>query len=431
MIYSKVSIPVKPEKKEEAEKASYEEEIFAAEEAYCKEELLMAQKREDALASFFTFLLVVFACFFSFAFGNSFNKNGFHDTLSYMNAVSAGRIPFDFKRDKAGFLSESDVKTQKTVYEKYKNADENITFSTDDGYYGINDEPETKKDSFVFLKQDEKTDVQASNGISTASSLDGEILLPVISRNISSYGELLLSNETKFSPDIAALSEEIPDAFCGIDETLPTVLILHTHATESYNESEYDGYYSESVPTRSEDTSKNVVYVGEVLKNYLEDFGICTLHDETLCDKESFVYAYNKSNEVAKKYLDEYPSIKLVIDLHRDSIISPDGTKTKPVFDYAGKKTAQLMFVVGTNEAGAKHENWEENLKTALYIQEKASESCPELFRKINLRKASFNQQLCTGYLLLECGSCANTRAEAENAVKIFACALARMIKEV
>ena len=416
MIYSKTDFP---QKEKENTAFSCDENLKAAEEAYYGEITEKEFRARESRSKIFLFLLVVLACFLSFIFGVSFQKSGLNDALYLMNTVSSGKIPAELRKNKAQTVG----KTYKTVYEKYKN-EEN---GENAGFYGGN---VIENGDFLYLGEKENTEIEASADINTALSVDGEQLKPVISRNISSYGELSLSNETNYRPDLEKLSQGTPEAFCGVDLSLPTVLVLHTHATESYNESEYDGYYSESVPTRSEDTKKNVVYVGEVLKNYLEDFGICTLHDETLCDKESFVYAYNKSKEIAKNYLDEYPSIKIIIDLHRDSIVAPDGAKTKPVFDYAGEKTAQLMFVVGTDDAGADHGNWEENLRTALYIQKKAEESCPGLFRKINLRKASFNQQLSGGFLLLECGSCANTRAEAENAVKIFACALARMIKE-
>ena len=415
MIYSKM---VFPRKEKENTDFSREENLKAAEEAYYKEIAEKAQSEKETDGKIFLFLLVVFACFLSFIFGVSFQKSGFQNTLFLINTVSAGRIPTEFRKYKAL----SDGKTYKTVYEKFKSEE-----SGDGEFYG---EKFREDGDFLYLGEQKSAEIQASAEVNTVLSVDGETLKPVISRNVSSYGELSLSNETEFSPDLEKLSEGTPEALCGIDLNLPTVLVLHTHATESYDMGKYDGYYDENAPTRSENISENVVAVGEKLCETLEDFGICALHDRTLCDKESFVYAYNKSKEIAKKYLDEYPSIKLVIDLHRDSIVSPDGAKTKPVFDYAGEKTAQLMFVVGTDDAGADHEHWEENLRTALYIQKKAEEYCPGLFRKINLRKASFNQQLSGGFLLLECGSCANTRAEAENAIKIFARALARMIME-
>ena len=128
--------------------------------------------------------------------------------------------------------------------------------------------------------------------------------------------------------------------------------------------------------------------------------------------------------------MEQYPSIRFVIDLHRDSISSPDGSASAPVFSYAGEEAAQLMLVVGTNAAGANHPNWSDNLSLALQLQKKLSDDYPGMFRRINLRMASFNEQLSSGYLLLECGAFANSRTQAERAAKLFGTGLARLITE-
>ena len=88
------------------------------------------------------------------------------------------------------------------------------------------------------------------------------------------------------------------------------------------------------------------------------------------------------------------------------------------------------MFVVGTNKSGINHPDWQDNLSLALTLQEKIGRDNPKLFRRINLRTASFNQQLSPGYLLLECGAAANTLEEAENAAELFATGFARVISE-
>jgi stage II sporulation protein P len=179
---------------------------------------------------------------------------------------------------------------------------------------------------------------------------------------------------------------------------------------------------------RSDNINENVVGIGRKLVSVLSDFGIPSVHSEKMCDSESFVRAYSTSYAEAKNYLEKYPSIRFVIDLHRDAIELSDGTRKKPVSEAFGKKTAQLMFVVGTNEAGANHPLWKENLALALFLQNEIGKENPKLFRSTNLRTASFNQQLLTGYMLLECGSAANTLEEAENAAEIFAPGLARII---
>lgn len=87
------------------------------------------------------------------------------------------------------------------------------------------------------------------------------------------------------------------------------------------------------------------------------------------------------------------------------------------------------MFVVGTDAAGAVHPSWQDNLSLALPLQSRMSGDVPELFRRINLRSESFNQQLSSGYMLLECGSCANSLDEAQRAARLFATEFAKILK--
>ena len=79
------------------------------------------------------------------------------------------------------------------------------------------------------------------------------------------------------------------------------------------------------------------------------------------------------------------------------------------------------MLVVGTDDAGATHPNWKTNLTFAAMLQKQANDTFPHLMRPVNLRQASFNQQLASGSFLLEVGSCANTVDEAQEAAKLFA----------
>lgn len=271
--------------------------------------------------------------------------------------------------------------------------------------------------------------VDASEGGSIGT--DTETLLPVVARDLRARADDLfsLSNETSYTPDIAALLEKTPAALSGLtlsDE--PLVLILHTHGTEGYNECTTQGYYNPSASTRNEDIQKNVVSIGSAMAAVFNDFGIATIHDTEMCDKASFVRAYKTSAERVDAYLAAYPSIRFVIDLHRDAIIAADGTSTAPLFSYADTDIAQLMLVVGTDHAGAAHPHWEENLSLALHIQKELSAEHPGLLRRINLRAASFNQQRSTGYLLLECGAVGNSREQAERAARLFAMGLSRMI---
>ncbi len=240
--------------------------------------------------------------------------------------------------------------------------------------------------------------------------------------------QLYLLNRTKFSVNLNEYKNlEYPiGREIGAD---PTVLIVHTHGTESYLASGVD-YYTPNENFRSTEESKTVVAVGKVLAEELNSRGIVTIQDTVMHDKNDYSNAYTNSKKSVTEYLKQYPTIKYVIDLHRDAVFTSDGTNQKPVTTINGQQVAQVMLVVGTNQGGANHPNWKKNLTVAVALQEVMNSDYPTFSRPICLRTASFNQQLSPGYLLLEVGSCGNTIDEAKNAAKLFAAAFASTIKK-
>lgn len=264
---------------------------------------------------------------------------------------------------------------------------------------------------------------QNENGVYS----DGVKYFPITELDLS--GDILnLSNETQLSPDTALLLKKKPDALKNIAiDRNPLVLIIHTHAGESYTQ--YDTMYPENEPTRNYDNN-NVLEMGRQVKQTLSDFGINCIHSEKMHDKDSFINAYSNSAKTVKEYLEKYPSIRFVIDIHRDAIVKDNGESIKPTVTIASQKYAQLMFVVGTNQNGHTHPHWQENLCLALNVMQKANSFYPGLFRSINLRDVPFNQQLSTGYLLLEAGSSANLKEEAQLSCRAFAQSLASVIYE-
>ncbi len=357
----------------------------------------------------------VLLCSVSFAIGCSVTNDELAQCIEAISMISSG------KSDEAnGQLTEN-----VTFYEKYMTEEDSVGAAT----------PIEFLSSDVILPAEEQqipwNEPVLVSGVSQKNTfVDGEELFEVVAQDMSVSDVHVISNQTKYKPDTEKLMLEIPKAFehLTISQGEPLVLVLHTHGTECYNSYGNEGFTSQSTPVRSEDINENVVGVGRKLVSVLTDFGIPSVHSEKMCDSESFVRAYSTSYAEVQNYLEKYPSIRFVIDLHRDAIELPDGTRKKPVSEAFGKKTAQLMFVVGTNEAGANHPLWKENLSLALFLQNEIGRENPKLFRSTNLRTASFNQQLSTGYMLLECGSAANTLEEAENAAEIFATGLARII---
>lgn len=199
----------------------------------------------------------------------------------------------------------------------------------------------------------------------------------------------------------------------------PTVLILHTHATESYTPSPGEDY-TQSAAFRTLDEDYNMVSIGDRLAQVLEEGGVTVLHDRTLHDYPSYNGSYNHARASMEEYLEQYPSIRLVLDVHRDA--SGDlNNQMKTSAQVGGMSSAQLMLVVGTNASGLKHDGWEDNLALALKLYTQLETVAPGICRHINLRAQRFNQDESSGALLVEVGAAGNTHDEALVAAEVLA----------
>ncbi len=199
----------------------------------------------------------------------------------------------------------------------------------------------------------------------------------------------------------------------------PTVLILHTHATECYTpapgeEILFSGDY------RTQDREQNMVYIGEQVADILRAGGIGVIHDTTHHDSPSYENAYSSAREAIQDHLAQYPSIRLVLDLHRDAS-GGGGAQLVTTATVGGQRSAQLMLVVGSDAGGSKHDNWQENLALALKLQTVLEWENPGLCRNLNFRSQRFNQDLTPGSLIVEVGAAGNTRAEAALAAQALA----------
>lgn len=196
----------------------------------------------------------------------------------------------------------------------------------------------------------------------------------------------------------------------------PTVLIVHSHGTESYVNQEG---YQESGYYRTKNKSYNVVSIGEALKEVLEAGGLHVVHDTTMHDDPSYNAAYNQSRKSVQQYLEEYPTISLVLDIHRDAVTDSKGQQAAMTVKKDGKEIAQLMLVVGT-DARLSHPGWPENMSLAVKLHALLEKNTPGICRPISFRFQRFNQDLSPGALLVEVGAAGNTREEALEAVKIL-----------
>ncbi len=242
------------------------------------------------------------------------------------------------------------------------------------------------------------------------------------SKALDDAKKILIRNETTYGINIEEMLKS-PLSFT-MKKDGAQILILHTHATESYTP-EGVTLYSTEKSDRSLSLNENVVKVGEVFKNIFEEKGIKTIHDTTLHDYPNFNGSYNNALKTIEMYKAKNPNIEIVLDIHRDAFIYDDGAKAKFATEINGKKTAQLMFVVGTDAGGLTHPAWRENMKLALKLQESISKKYPNLMRGVNLRKERFNGHTTKGSLIIEVGSSGNTLAEAINGATLGAEAIA------
>lgn len=232
--------------------------------------------------------------------------------------------------------------------------------------------------------------------------------------------QVTINNSTDTAVDPEDFLNETP-AFLKEDYS---VLIIHTHTTESYTPSEKYNY----TPTdtdRTTDKDYNMVRVGDEIEKILTTKGIKVYHDTTINDYPSYSGSYNKSAMAIENHVKNDPSIKIVLDVHRDAIIGKNGEKVKYSTKIDGKEAAKIMFVVGSDLNGLKHDNWNENMSFATQLQRHTLSLYPDLCRPVNFRKQRFNQHLAPGGIIVEVGTNANTLDEAIYGAQCFATALA------
>lgn len=192
----------------------------------------------------------------------------------------------------------------------------------------------------------------------------------------------------------------------------PQVLVMHTHTTETYELEEKD-WYDPEFTCRSTDLAVNMAAVGEEIAAQLNAAGIVTLHDTTLHDYPSYNGSYERSNETVRAYLEQYPSIKVVLDVHRDAIEPASGQRVSAVAEIDGRTAAQVMIICGADNGG-NLPNFQQNLAFAAAWENAMESRYPGLTRPVLFDYRYYNQDLTTGSLLIEIGSHGNTLEQAK-----------------
>lgn len=241
----------------------------------------------------------------------------------------------------------------------------------------------------------------------------------VVSQNLK------LSNATDYEIDAHALAAA-QRSYNALGSE-PKVLVMHTHGCETYTGKNGAGLGSAGT-YRSTDNENNVVHIGELLTEELKQRGINAIHDKTLCDYPSYNSAYKTAMGLNDWYINKYPSIEFVFDIHRDAIAEDDGTPVKLTAEIDGQKCAQAMIVCGTDKLGLPHPYWKDNLILALKIQKYLEDKYPGFMRPVNLREERFNMHQTKGSLIFEIGTHGNTMPEAEMSIKYLAEGIASVI---
>ena len=207
----------------------------------------------------------------------------------------------------------------------------------------------------------------------------------------------------------------------------PKVLIVHTHGSEAYTP-EAGLEYQSLGSHRTLDTSRSVVQVGAVLAKTLEQAGVSVIHDTSINDYPSYNDSYWTTLQRIEQWKSQYPSIQMVIDVHRDAVTGEDGQAVALSATAEGESCARLMLVVGTDQGGLTHPNWQENLANALKLQAVLQSSYPGLCRSMDLRTERFNQHAAPGSLFVEVGTHGNTLSQAMKSAELLGQSLGQML---
>ena len=264
----------------------------------------------------------------------------------------------------------------------------------------------------------------------TNADHSGEEMYDIEERTIGADGVKIgggyVKNSTGVDVDFQALLDAPLPFTVQPNAKTPQVLIYHTHTGEAYMDEDADHFY-ESFYSRTNNNDFNVVAVGNVLTEALEQRGVSVLHDTTVHDS-TYNGSYDRSADTVQNDMENNPSIQVVLDLHRDAL-GTDDCKVKTVFEHNGKKGAQMMILAGCdpdNERG--FDNWEQNLSFALKLQSTAESLYPGMTRPLNFGCFAYNEYICSGSLLIEIGTDANSIDEAEYTANLLAEVISRVV---
>ncbi len=294
----------------------------------------------------------------------------------------------------------SSIQGMETVEEKTKKEQENTTEQTED-----NTNPKEETPNVEVAQTGMMTQVITNNPIKESYNTE--------------YGKVKIKNETDYT-----LTEDMLKPDITIENK--NIVLFHTHSCESYTSS--DSYsYTPTGTFRTTDLNYTVTRVGTELENQLRQYQYNVMHNTSYHDYPAYNGSYTRSLATVENILKTTPS-DIVMDVHRDAV----GSRS----DYApivkigeNDVAAQIMFVIGTDKGGLWHPNWNQNLKFAIKIQEKAEEMYPGLFKPIMLTKSRYNQHTAKYANIIEVGATGNTLEQCLTSMKYLAKVMDEVMK--
>lgn len=371
----------------------------------------MKRKTVKRIKKYLVFVISLLVLVAVFSNSNLFYKPVKVFANIFSNSAVKFVLPSFFKNDNADFKENNAILERKE--KSTLNSTEKQSIST------------TKNNTTTKKTTDEKT------VLTNAEEYGGRIKSQTINKAgaTASYGDVYIKNKTEKTINIKTEMSKKPNLKIKLNSSNPQVLIVHTHATESFFPKLVENY-PKSWGERDNDVAKNMVSVGEVIKNYLNKSDIKTVQSTVLHDKGEYNGAYDRSRKTIQSYLKKYPSIKVVLDVHRDAINEEDGDKIRPIINIKGKTAGQIMLVSGC-ESGpiTGYPNWQKNLRFSLGLQKTLEQNYPSLARPLFFAEKKYNQDLCENSLLVEVGSQANLLSEAKYSAKLFSISLSKYLK--
>jgi stage II sporulation protein P len=236
-------------------------------------------------------------------------------------------------------------------------------------------------------------------------------------------------NMTTVDPaEISAQSALLPDMTL-LGDGSPEILIVHTHTTEAFQPTDSDTY-DRSYQARCFDPEQSIVAVGTAIAEQLAAAGFGVIHDGTIHDSPVYDDAYARSADVIRQTIAEYPTIKVVLDIHRDAIADSDAL-IAPVVSAEGKDAAQVMIIAAVDSPDYPVPNFWQNFRFASLLQQQFEADAPGITRPILFDYCQYNEQITPGSLLIEVGAHGNSLDQAVYAGEIVGGSIAQVLNEL